>query len=78
MPSPPLGYAANKSNVVHSLTEVIHQVQERRADTFQCMQNEHDSTLHWLNEKFDVRIPIGVHVCICIVGDRDTVHNSKY
>ena len=60
MPSPPLGNAANKSNVVHSLTEVIHQVQQRRADTFQSMQDEHDSTLQWLNEKFDVRVCKGV------------------
>ncbi|KAI2490176.1 hypothetical protein MHU86_24398 [Fragilaria crotonensis] len=53
MPSPPLGNAANKSNVVHSLTDVIHQVQERRADTIQCMQDEHNSSMQWLNEKFD-------------------------
>jgi hypothetical protein len=41
----------NKSNAAHSLTEVLLLVvQEGRADTVRCVQDEHNSTAQWLKE----------------------------
>ena len=43
------------SNAVHSVLDVLISVQERRTETLQNMQAEHDSTAKWLQETIQVR-----------------------
>ena len=43
------------SNALQSLTDVLLAVQERRTETLQSMQDEHDSTAKWLQETIQVR-----------------------